>query len=77
VKAVTETNEEAASKGTIEPMSAPKTNPIVSEVMQILDGSASGTIQRREFQEALVEVVSKNQMHLDVEALVEGIYDQQ
>jgi hypothetical protein len=76
VKAVTEANVEAASKASGESMNAPKTNPLVLEVMRILDGNASGTIQRREFQEALVEVVNKKQLHLDVGALVEGIYDQ-
>jgi Ca2+-binding EF-hand superfamily protein len=77
VKAVTEVKEGAATKGRMESTSAPKTNPLLSEVMQILDGNASGTIERSELQEALVRVVQKNQVHLDVGALVEGIYDQQ
>jgi len=57
VKAVTEVKEGVVSKGGKESMSAPKTNPLLSEVMQILDGNASGTIERSELQEALARVV--------------------
>ena len=51
------------------------TNPIVEKVMVILDESKSGTIQKKEFQRALAEVADNNEMNLDVNALVELVYD--
>ena len=43
--------------------------------MQMLDESKSGSIQKKEFQRALAEVVDQNHIDLDVNALVELVYD--
>ena len=48
--------------------------PVVDQVMELLNDSSSGDIQRHEFSQALFEVAQRNKIHLDLGGIVEAVY---
>ena len=43
--------------------------------MQVLDESSSGTIQKQELQDALLNIADKHDINLDVDAIVQLIFN--
>ena len=50
--------------------SLPQTNAVVAQVMDTLNSSNSGTIQKKEFKKALLTFNDENQAELDVDSIV-------
>jgi Ca2+-binding EF-hand superfamily protein len=52
----------------------PKTNAVVDQVMDTLNSTISGTIQKREFKKALLAFNDENQCELDVDSIVHQVF---
>ena len=54
--------------------SLPQTNAVVAQVMDTLNSSNSGTIQKKEFKKALLTFNDENQAELDVDSIVKEVF---
>jgi hypothetical protein len=54
--------------------SLPQTNAVVAHIMDTLNSSNSGTIQKKEFKKALLTFNDENQAELDVDSIVKEVF---
>ena len=52
----------------------PKTNSVIAQVMNTLNSTSSGTIQKKDFKKALNTFNVENQADLDVDSIVQEVF---